>query len=169
MVAVPAFHTVRFGLSSMTGGQETTCKPTNTEITAERTPAVRKTLARRPGGLGTGIQRASPDRWTTPISYRCTDRIQIHSWTQIRRSSKSSNCQKYQRDRRHRRPEDLGIGWDRNAPERRSGSFSPRRTLYLLLFNTRFLFLRSVRCALHVARQPPSVIERPLAQFSEKS
>ena len=54
-------------------------------------------------------------------------------------------------------------------PERRSSSFSRRRTLYLLLFNTRFLFLRSVRCALHVAHQPHSVIKRPLAQFSEKS
>jgi len=30
-------------------------------------------------------------------------------------------------------------------------------------------FIRSVRCALHVARQPRAVIKRPLAQFSEKS
>jgi len=30
-----------------------------------------------------------------------------------------------------------------------------------------YYFLRSVRCALHVARQP--VIKRPLAQFSEKA
>jgi len=58
-----------------------------------------------------------------------------------------------------------GTGTHRNAvpvlfwsPEQRSGSFSRCRTLYLLHFNTRFLFLRSVRCALHVARQPRSVL-----------
>jgi len=56
------------------------------------------------------------------------------------------------------------------GPERvRFGSFSRRRTLYLLPFNTIFLFLRSVRCAVHVALQPRCVIKRPLAQFSEKS
>jgi len=73
-----------------------------------------------------------------------------------------------------------GIGWDRNAPERRSCSFFGARNGVSVLFHDvepficYFLirdsyFLRSVRCALHVARQPCSVIKRPLAQFSEKS
>jgi len=52
-----------------------------------------------------------------------------------------------------------GIGWDRNAPERRSGSFFKDQNgvpvlfydlerCYLLLFNTSCLFFRYVRCAL---------------------
>jgi len=52
-----------------------------------------------------------------------------------------------------------GIGWDRNAPERRSGSFFEDRNsvpvlfydlelCYLPLFNTSSLFFRSVHCAL---------------------